>query len=138
VSNHLCRAAIETRLSTWAQDRPVPLRIAYENVEFKPTNGEVYLRVFLLPATTGSSDLEGSMRTFSGVYQMNVVTPINGGPGVAESIAAEIEALFPLNLRIPSGDLVVQVVSPVTAAKGGQDDVSFVVPVSFQYRADTV
>jgi hypothetical protein len=136
VSNKLCRRAIETRLTAWAAARAPALPIAYENVPFNAPAG-AYLRGFLLPARTASDDLAGAHREYSGVYQVSVVAPINAGPGAAEGIADELAALFPLNQRLTVAGLVLQIITPVTAAQGAQDVTSFIVPVSFGYRADT-
>lgn len=137
MSNKLCRRAIETALSAWASARSPALTIAWENVPFsQPTSA--YLRAFLLPAATTGPDLAGVARTYRGVYQVSVVAPINSGPGVAEGIADEIAALFPLNARFTVPGLTLQIITPVTAAQGAQDSTNFIVPVSFGYRADTV
>lgn len=138
MSNKLCRRAIETRIATWAAARAPALAVAFENVAFTPVQGSPYLRVFLLPSDTDSSDLAGSHRLYHGVYQVNIVAPSAGGPGVAEGIEDEIAALFPLNLRIAVPGLTVQVSSPVTASSGVSDPTGYIVPVSFQYRADTI
>lgn len=137
MSNKLCRKAIESRLATWAAARVPALPVAWENVPFtQPTSA--YLRAFLLPATTTGIDLAGAGRTYRGVYQVSVVAPLNAGPGAAEGIADELAALFPLNTRLSVTGLTLQVVTPVTAAQGAQDATNFTVPVSFQYRADTI
>lgn len=137
MSNKLCRKAIESRLSAWASARVPTMPIAWENVPFMPPSG-AYLRAFLLPATTSGIDLAGAGRTYRGVYQVSVVAPINAGPGFAEAIADELAALFTLNLRIAVTGLTLQVITPVTAAQGAQDATDYTVPVSFQYRADTI
>jgi len=138
MSNKICRRAIETRLAAWAAARAPAIRIAYEDVTFAPVNGETYLEVFMLPANTGSDDLAGAHRVYRGVYQISVVTPSGVGPGAAEGLADELAALFPLNLRIPVDTEAVQIVSPATAAAGSPGPPSYTVPVSFQYRLDTV
>lgn len=135
MSNKLCRRAIETRLSAWAAARSPVLPIAFENVPFSPPVG-AYLRGFLLPARTASEDLAGAHREYSGVYQINVVAPINAGPGASEGIADELAELFPLNQRIAVPGLTLQIISPVSAAQGAQDAISYIVPVSFEYRVD--
>ena len=137
MSNKLCRKAIEARLAAWAAARVPALPVAWENVPFTPPTS-AYLRAFLLPANTTGIDLAGAGRTYRGVYQINVVAPLNAGPGDAEGIADELAALVPLNLRVAVTGLTLQVVTPVTAAQGAQDTTDFTVPVSFQYRADTI
>lgn len=136
MSNKLCRQAIEARLSAWAAARSPALPVAWENVAFDPV--AIYLRGFLLPAQTASADLAGKHREFHGIYQVSVVCPINQGPGIAEGIAAEIAALFPLNLRLAVTGLTVQINAPASAAQGGTDGNYYIVPVSFGYRADTL
>lgn len=137
MSNKLCRRAIESRLATWATARSPALALAWENVPFTPPAG-AYLRAFLMPALTTSADLAGAHRSYRGVYQISVYSPINAGAGAAESIADEIAALFPLNDRLSVPGLTLLVMTPVTAAQGAQDATDYVVPVSFQYRADTI
>lgn len=135
MSNKLCRRAIETQLAAWASARVPVIQVAWENVQFTPPTG-AYLRAFLMPATTTGPDIAGKARTYRGVYQVSVVAPINGGAGVAEGIADELAALFPLNGRFTVPGLTLQVISPVTVAQGAQDASNFVMPVSFGYRAD--
>lgn len=137
MSQALCRRAIESRLGTWAAARSPALRVAWENVAFTPAGGETYLRAFLLPATTTSDTLAGDHRAFRGVYQVTVCAPINIGPASVEAIRDELDALFPMNLRITSGALTLQVVSPASAGPAIQEDAYFALPVSFRYRADT-
>lgn len=137
MSNKLCRKAIETRLAAWAAARVPALPVAWENVPFTQPSG-AYLRAFLLPATTTGLDLAGAGRTYRGVYQISVASPINAGAGAAEGIADELAALFPLNLLLSVTGLTLQVIAPVTAAQGAQDATNFIVPVSFQYLAYTI
>lgn len=138
MSNKLVRRAIETRLAAWATARSTPIKVAYENVTFVPVAGQPYLRVFLMPAQTDSNDLAGAHRVYRGVYQMSVIATVGTGPGVAEGIVDELAALFPLNLRMTVPGLTAQIASPITASAGAPDAPDFIVPVSFQYRADTV
>lgn len=136
MSQRLIRAAYEGRLNTWAAARTPALSIAWQNKPFTPVTGTAYLRAFLLPATTNAPDLAGSLRTYSGVFQINVVAPLNTGPGSAEGIAEELAALFVMNARL-TNTVTVQQVTPCSIAPALQDDTNYTVPVSFQYRADT-
>jgi hypothetical protein len=136
VSQKKCRQAYEARLATWAASRSPPLRIEYENVPFVPVTGATYLRASALPARTTSPDLAGDMAVFQGVFQVLVVSPINIGSGVALGIADELDALFPVNQRLSISSFVVQQTTPVSLAPALPDANSFIVPVSFEYRAD--
>lgn len=137
MSNKKCRQAIEARLATWAANRSPSLSVAYENAPFTAPTG-LYLQGFLLPADTGSQDLAGAHRRYSGLYQITVRAPLNAGPGAAEGVLDELAALFPLNLRVTVTGLTLQVTTPVTAGPAAQDADRYVLPVSFGYRADTI
>lgn len=138
MSTEACRAILESRLATWAAARAPALRVAYQNAPFTPNAGETYLRSYLLPAQTTAEDLAGALRTYRGVFQVSVVRPPNGGSGPALSIAAELNNLFPVNGRYTSGAVTVQVITPASAGPGQQEDNTYVVPVSFEYRADVI
>lgn len=138
MSTEAVRSILETRLSSWAAARVPALRVAYENVPFTPAAGETYLRAYLLPAQTESLDLQGAHRGYRGVFQVTVVRPNGAGRGPALGIAAELNTLFPMNGRYTSGAVTVQIVSPASAGPGLQQENSYVVPVSFEYRADVI
>lgn len=131
------RAIYEGRLKTWADARIPALRVAYENVPFTPTSGETYLKAYLLPATTAAPDLAGTVTTYRGVFQVSVVVPINKGAGAALGIADELAALFVVNARLTASGFTVQQIAPCSVAPALQDDTNYIVPVSFQYRADS-
>jgi uncharacterized protein DUF4128 len=137
VSNKRIRALYEGRLATWAAAHSPALSIAYQNKPFTPVTGTAYLKAILLPADTSSEDLAGTLRTYRGVFQVSVVAPINTGPGAAESIADELVALFVHNARLTATGFTVQQITPATQAAALQDASSYIVPVSFEYRADT-
>lgn len=138
MSTEAVRSILETRLSVWAAGRSEPLRVAWENAAFKPSQGETYLRAFLLPAQTLSEDLQGAHRGYVGIFQVSIVRPVGTGRGPALGIAAELNQLFPVNGRYTSGAVTVQIITPASAGPGIQEPESFAAPVSLQYRADTI
>lgn len=135
MSQKIIRAALESRLSTWAAARVPALPVAFEDVPFTPSGG-TYLQAYLLPATTDSADLEGVMRSYVGLFQVNIVTKAGIGRGTAEGIAEEIAALFTNNLLITKSGVNVYVRSPCSSPAPIIDDATSVLPVSFRYRAD--
>lgn len=137
MSHKTIRSLFEARLADWAILKKPALRIAFQNVSFTPAANETYLRAFLMPAGTGSDDLAGEHRVYSGLFQITIVTPAGGGSGAGEGLADELAALFPLNTRLSRDDLTVLVMAPVEPGPQQQEDTSFSLPVSFQYRADT-
>ena len=138
MSDGLIRSLYEGRLNTWSAARSPVLPIAWENVDYTPTTNSTYLRAFVLRGDTGSEDLAGSLRNRVGVMQVNIIMPTGSGAGASESIAAELEALFPNNLRLTSGTFSVQVITPARVRSGFVSDDNWIVPVDFEYRSDSV
>lgn len=135
MSQQAIRAAFESRLAAWAAARA--LLVAWENVPFtEPT--AIYLRAAVLPAPTSSGDLAGSHRAYRGVFQVSVVAPTNVGAGAAVALADELAAHFPVNLQLTAAGVTVSVLTPASAAAGLQSETRYTVPVSLQYRADTI
>jgi hypothetical protein len=131
------RAALESKLATWAASRSPPIPVAWQNVAFTPPAQARYLRAFLLPAATISRDLQGAHRGYIGIFQINVIVPIGTGPGAAEAIADALALEFPAALRIGTAPVVL-LISPAAVGAALQGDDTFTVPVSITYRADTI
>lgn len=130
------RAVLEARLKTWADAHSPALKVAWQNVSMTPPATGIYLRSFIMPGETSSIDLAGKHRSYVGAHQVSVVCPIGSGPGAGDAIAKEIEDLFPLNLRLTSAGVTVQVNSPVSTSSAIPDDAEYLIPVSFSYRAE--
>lgn len=137
MSNKRIRSLLEGRLKTWAAARSTPIRVAYQNVQFTPNSGETYLRCFVLPATTGSDTLEGEHRRYEGVWQVNIVKPLDGGLGSALGIEDELATLFPINLQLTSSGFELYIRTPMGSGSPIFDDLNVTLPVSCRYRADT-
>lgn len=137
MSHNIIAAAFESRLLAWARARVPKLKVVAENETYTPTAGETYLRAFTLPAVTASNTLSGDHRLYTGVFQVNIITPSGKYRTEASGIVDELAALFPLNLRIERGGLVALVMTPVAPGPGIPDGNTFTIPASFQYRADT-
>ena len=137
MSEKRIRAIYEGRLKTWADARSPALRIAFENVPLNPANGETYLKVFLFPAQAVNLDLAGESTTFKGVFQVSIVVPISKGSGAALGIKDELSALFVSNALLTDGVVTVRQLTPASAAPALSGDSEYIVPVSFQYRADS-
>lgn len=135
MSDRLIRSLYEGRLNTWAAAHSPVLLVAWENNVFTPPAG-IYLQAFILPADTTSQDLAGAMRNRAGIFQISIVAPLGNGPGAAEAISAELETLFPNNLRLTSGSFVVQSITPLRLRAPIPDAGRYIRPVDFQYRAD--
>ena len=136
MSQKIIRSLFESRLATWAAGQLLP--VEYQNVPFDPKGKTTYLRAYQLPAETSSGDLAGDHRLFTGVFQVSIVAQLAKGTGSASAIADAIAAQFPLNLRLTSGGVTVQIISPASEGPAVVDPLSLIVPVSFRYRADTI
>lgn len=136
MSQRLIRKLFEQRLIAWAAARSPALPIAFENVPFDPAGKDTYLKAFLLPARSQALTLDGPNRTYLGLFQVSIVTKAGIGAVAAENIAAELEAQFPVQLRMTSGAFAVQVIEPMSAATAIIDGATLILPVSCNYRAD--
>lgn len=113
------------------------LKVAMENIEFKPPQG-IYLRSHVLPAQTEGMGLAGTMQVYRGVYQVDVCAPTGSGKKKAGSIADSIIKAFPHNIELTSSDFSVYVNSVPSRFPGIGGDTLYIIPVSMSYRADTI
>jgi hypothetical protein len=135
MSHSIIRLLFQERLAAWAQARG--LRVAYQNVAFDPADDETYLQAYLLPAGTDTNTIGGDHKAYTGVFQVNAVTPSGNGPTAAEDLVTAIADLFPVFLRLSKDDFTVIVLTPVEPGPGITFDSTYTVSASFQYRADT-
>lgn len=128
MSHATVSAALSSQLNTL--DFPT----AWENANFEPPAGELYLSEQLLPSGTipvgvssSSSDL------FEGIYQVLVHAPVGAGKGAGAAAVAMVEALFARGLRVDYGAHTVTIRrTEVNAAfKSGE---RYLTPISVYYR----
>lgn len=137
MSDALVRAAFETRLKAWADAQVPPIPVAYQNVTFTPPTGR-YVRCWMLPAPTQSEDLGGLHRLRRGVFQVDLCLPIGNGPGVANTLAASLDVAFPLTAPMTQGAIRVFLLSPLSQGPAMEEPDHYVVPLSCEYRSDTI
>jgi hypothetical protein len=135
MSHLTIRLLYQQRLDAWAANKG--LRVSYEGAEFIPESDETYLSCFALPAGTDTNTLAGDHRAYTGVFQINVVTPVGNGTGDTEGLVDELGDLFPAYLRLKRDDFEVIVLTPVEQSPPIPGDTTLSVSASFQYRADT-
>lgn len=126
---------LESHLYTIANQ--LNLQIVYENIEATP-NDEIYLKSNILPAITTSFDLDGESRIYKGVYQVSVVAPINTGKSRSQQIVESIIKHFQLNLELKKGNLLLYINSVPSAYPAITDKTTYTIPISMNYRADTI
>lgn len=137
MSHAIIATIYEAKLIAWSKARAEPIKVVFENIQYDPADGETYLWAFALPGDTASSTLAGDHRAFIGVYQVSIVAPANTGKIKTNPLVAELTALFPLYARDTKAGVTVVTMSPVEQGPGITDAATYMVPVSFQYRADT-
>lgn len=129
MSNASIRAALATQLNT------LGIPTAWENSNFKPTAGQVYLAEALLPNETLSVGVSGaSSDNFGGIYQVLVYAPAGSGKGAAVAAAEQVVGAFPKGASLTYSGITVRVLraSQNPALIDGE---RYVIPVSINYRA---
>lgn len=130
------RAALESRLNTWATTRDPALPVLWQNVTANQPSAD-HLRAFVMPARIDSLFLDGKHRGYRGVFQVSVFCVAGTGPKKAEGIAEEIATLFPNALTLTESGLQVVIASPMSMALAIEEPGWYSIPVSCRYTADT-
>ncbi|MEG5786821.1 DUF4128 domain-containing protein [Enterobacter bugandensis] len=127
-------SALATRLGTWADAEGIS--VAWENVSFTPPANEMYLAVHDMPVTPRTIDLGLRCRTYSGVYQINVVAPAGSGRTSVVALADRVAELFPEGQEIEGRGFTCWIDQTPGVFRGITTSVSYTIPVSLNYRAD--
>jgi hypothetical protein len=135
MSDALIRQLVESRLITWADQQG--LQVEVENVAMQADPRGAFLSVYLLPAQSSGGFLEGGHVARTGVVQISIRDRLGGGVAECNRIAAMLSGLFPQNLRLTSGDFAIYQLTPLSMGPAFVSDGRYVLPTSFQYRADT-
>lgn len=133
MSEALIRQNIETRLKAWADG--LSLQTVFENVQTTPP-ASLYLRGTLLPAPTEDESLAGTLPSYSGVYQIDVVGLAGVGSKAVDDAVAGLRTVFVnANRQLLTGLTLVQT-SPLQVSQGLPEDGRYLVPTRLSYRAD--
>lgn len=136
---------LESRVAIIAESLGLP--IAWPNIAFTPPDDAPYGRVYVLPAQTVGQDLEGQLRTYQGILQLNIIAPAGSGVALARGLAKSVADAFPEGLPLVDGDLTVYINGPpqvrqpiqdrpTSSPNGTTGSITYTTPVSMQYRAD--
>lgn len=136
---------LESRIAVICLSLGLP--VAWPNIPFTPPDSSPYGRVYVLPAQTVGQDIEGLMRTYQGILQVNIITPAGSGVSQARGLAQSVADAFPEGLPLVDGDLTVYINGPpqvrqsiqdrpASAPNGSSGSITYTIPVSMQYRAD--
>lgn len=136
---------LESRVAVICSSLGLP--VAWPNIAFTPPDNAPYGRVYILPAQTVGQGLEGQLRTYQGILQLNIIAPAGSGVTLARGLAKSVADAFPEGLPLVDGDLTVyingppQVRTPIqdrptSSPNGTTGSITYTTPVSMQYRAD--
>ncbi len=131
MSHEIARQAIEVKLAAWAAARPI--RVAYGEEKLEPLAGEVYLRAFLLPASTRSRYLGGDANEYRGIYQVSIVCPVDEVLATPGALVDELDALFPVDSELIRGAFEGMIIEPVAQGPAINHASTYTVPASFTY-----
>jgi hypothetical protein len=127
-------AALDTKLLQFATANSV--QVAYENSEFTPTVATMYLRATHLPADSLPIGIAfTSALDHLGIYQVDVIAPVDKGKGAAFVMADLLVTAF------PRGDLTyngVKVrIKSASRQPGNRDGAYYIVSVIINYQSIT-
>lgn len=124
-------AALDGALNTFASGASVA--VAWENSNFEPTTGTKYLRPTLLPADTTQAESGSSGKDFTtGIYQVDVICPINTGKGEAVNLADDIADTFSRGSIHTYNGVNVRI-RRASRRAGNRDGAWFIVPVDIEF-----
>jgi hypothetical protein len=127
-------AALDNKLNTFAAANNIP--VAWENIGYKPIIGTMFLRPTLLPGDTDSPGLSyTSALDHIGVYQVDVISPIDKGKGQAITTADLVATAFPRGELVYNGKTVT--IKQASRRPGSRDNAWYIVPVIINYRSIT-
>ena len=129
MSNASIRAALATRLNT------LGLPTAWENSNFTPPVGQVYVAESLLPNETLSVGVSStSSDNFGGIYQVLVYAPSGMGKGAAVAAAEQVIGAFTKGTLLAYNGVTVCILRASQNPPIYSGD-RYVIPVSINYRA---
>ena len=129
----MSNASIRAALATWLNT--LGIQTAWENSNFKPTAGQVYLAETLLPNTTLSIGVSSaSSDNFGGIYQVLVYAPAGSSKGAAVAASEQVVAAFPKGASLTYSGVTVRILMP-SQNPALMDGDRYVIPVSITYRA---
>lgn len=126
------RTALDTRLLSLSGLLPT----AWDNKRLSPApaSTQPYQVVSLMPARTDNPTLTEELRIESGIYQVLLYFPQEGGAGKAETMAEAIQAHFPAGLNLTSGGVKLRIRGTPAIAAGYQNADRYLLPITIRYH----
>lgn len=125
------RAALESRLKTWADAQSI--KVAYQSVAFtKPSPPAPFLEATLIPNVAMNRDVAATHERHLGFFQVNCWAPSGLGMGQAEALAQSVKALYPVMPK--TGSVSVETPPKIDKALVDPTEAWVIVPVLITYR----
>lgn len=127
------RSTITKALAAWAATKGIP--IAREAQPFtKPADQGTFIELNIIPANTILASVDGERKRYLGNVICNIWVKDGQGVGLAEALAEEIAALFPV---VPKTYLPVSIEDTPSLKRPIRDGSGMAAyPVAFSYRAE--
>lgn len=124
-------------LAIFAAGQSPALQVAWENREFTPSKGVVYLRPRLLPATPRAAGLGADAQDAQpGIYQIDVMGLQRDGWKSVAVLADKLRAAFYRGLRLnAAGENTTIMVQSAAVGPAMSEDTRYKVPVSVNFIA---
>lgn len=107
MSHKIVNAALASRLKTMG------LPTHFENAQFTPVSGTLYLSEAYLPADTDSVGVAfDSSREFRGIYQVSVMAPRDAAKGAGLTVAQQVQDHFDRRTFLDASGAKVSMTSP--------------------------
>ena len=94
------------------------------------------MAAFLMPATAQNPTMGDGFYREVGIFQVNLLYPMQLGSLAAVTQAQKIQALFKRGAAFVNGGVTVRIMTTPTIGAGAQDTERFMVPVKISYAAD--
>lgn len=127
--------ALNQRLQSYAAANS--RSVAWENKNYTPTLGTMYLRPTVLSADTALVGMANSDSTdHAGIFQIDVIAPINQAKAIALAEADAVSNYFSRGLSVTYDGVSVKIGSK-SIGVGVREDAWYVVPVFINYQTFT-
>jgi hypothetical protein len=111
--------------------------VAWENIDFAPTQGQTYLRPTVLPSDTVQAELGDQGRDYhTGIYQVDVMAEAGEGKNAAYVLADSIADHFARGTDLTYNGVVVTI-QQTKRLTGRTDSGWFMVPVEINFFSYT-
>lgn len=111
--------------------------VFYENTEIKSSSNMTFLSSYLMMGESAAAGCgTEALNKHTGIYQINVNTPLNVGSGPALVIADAVAEEFKRGTKLDAGSFEITI-KKVFVSKSIKDNTHYMIPVTIQFYAYT-